>query len=102
MLQDVEAGKPLEIDGQGREFVVLRPVHSERAMTARPADLPAALLAELRESIPALDGVSGLALDLTAIPKFDIGLHAGVLGLPGANAQVDHTLQSGLHLALHF
>ncbi len=45
---------------------------------------------------------AGLALDLTTIPRFDIGLHAGVLGLPGANARVEHTLQSGLHLALHF
>jgi GMP synthase (glutamine-hydrolysing) len=28
---------PVSLDGQGRELVVLRPVHSERAMTARPA-----------------------------------------------------------------
>jgi GMP synthase (glutamine-hydrolysing) len=59
---------PLEIDGQGRELVVIRPVHSERAMTARPASLPAELIAELRESILSLEGVSGLALDLTSKP----------------------------------
>jgi GMP synthase (glutamine-hydrolysing) len=27
---------PLEVDGMGREFVVVRPIHSERAMTATP------------------------------------------------------------------
>ena len=59
---------PLEIDGKGRELVVIRPVHSERAMTARPASLPAELIAELRESILSLEGVSGLALDLTSKP----------------------------------
>jgi GMP synthase (glutamine-hydrolysing) len=59
---------PLELDGRGREFVVVRPIHSERAMTAVAARLPDALLAELRESILALPGVSGLGLDLTAKP----------------------------------
>ncbi|MFT5433116.1 MAG: GMP synthase (glutamine-hydrolyzing), partial [Myxococcota bacterium] len=59
---------PLEIDGLGRELVVIRPVHSERAMTARPAPLPVQLLEELRESISALDGVSGVAMDLTSKP----------------------------------
>jgi GMP synthase (glutamine-hydrolysing) len=48
--------------------VILRPVVSARAMTARPASLPAALVAELREAIPALPGVSGLALDVTSKP----------------------------------
>jgi GMP synthase (glutamine-hydrolysing) len=56
------------VDGQGREFVIVRPIHSERAMTATPAHLPAALLAELREQILALPGVSGLALDVTTKP----------------------------------
>ncbi|MDP6943146.1 MAG: glutamine-hydrolyzing GMP synthase, partial [Myxococcota bacterium] len=59
---------PLTIDGQGRELVVARPIHSKRAMTAQPAQLPDALLAELRRDILALDGVSGLALDLTSKP----------------------------------
>ena len=31
---------PLEIDGQGRELCILRPIHSERAMTATAARLP--------------------------------------------------------------
>ncbi len=59
---------PLEVDGVGREFVVVRPIHSERAMTATPAQLPAALRDELRAQILPLDGVSGLALDVTTKP----------------------------------
>jgi GMP synthase (glutamine-hydrolysing) len=59
---------PLEVDGRGREFVIVRPIHSERAMTATPAELPAALLAELRAQILALPEVSGLALDITTKP----------------------------------
>jgi GMP synthase (glutamine-hydrolysing) len=59
---------PLAIDGKGRELVVVRPVLSERAMTARPAELPAALIEEIRPAIMALDGVSGLVLDLTTKP----------------------------------
>jgi GMP synthase (glutamine-hydrolysing) len=59
---------PLAIDGQGQELVVIRPVHSKRAMTAQPAQLPDALLAELRRDILGLKGVSGLALDLTSKP----------------------------------
>jgi GMP synthase (glutamine-hydrolysing) len=59
---------PLEVDGAGREFVIVRPIHSERAMTATPAKLPDALLAELREQILPLPGISGLALDVTTKP----------------------------------
>ncbi len=59
---------PLEIDGQGQELCILRPIHSERAMTATAARLPLELLDELRESILALPGISGLAYDLTSKP----------------------------------
>jgi GMP synthase (glutamine-hydrolysing) len=59
---------PLEIDGVGRELVIVRPIHSERAMTATPAQLPPALRDELRAQILALPGVSGLALDVTTKP----------------------------------
>ena len=59
---------PMEVDGVGREFVIVRPIHSERAMTATPAPLPAALCDELRQQILALPGVSGLALDVTTKP----------------------------------
>jgi len=59
---------PLEVDGRGRELAIVRPVHSERAMTATPAELPAAVRAELAERILALPGISGLALDVTTKP----------------------------------
>ncbi len=59
---------PLELDGAGRELVIVRPIHSERAMTATPAALPEALVEELRKGILALPGVSGLALDVTSKP----------------------------------
>jgi GMP synthase (glutamine-hydrolysing) len=59
---------PLEVDGTGREFVIVRPIHSERAMTATPARLPGALIDELRARLPTLPGVSGLALDITTKP----------------------------------
>jgi GMP synthase (glutamine-hydrolysing) len=59
---------PLALDGVGRELVIVRPIRSERAMTATPAPLPAPLVEELRRSILALPGVSGLALDVTSKP----------------------------------
>ena len=59
---------PLQIDGKGQELCVIRPVHSERAMTASAAPLPDALVDELRESILRLPGISGLAIDLTSKP----------------------------------
>jgi GMP synthase (glutamine-hydrolysing) len=59
---------PLEVDGAGREFVIVRPIHSERAMTATPARLTPALIDELRSRVLALPGVSGLALDVTTKP----------------------------------
>ena len=59
---------PLEIDGEGQEFIILRPINSARGMTATPYCFPDALLDELRESLLALPGVSGLAIDLTTKP----------------------------------
>jgi len=59
---------PLALDGHGQELVILRPVLSERGMTARPAPLPKALIDEIRGPILALPGVSGLVLDLTTKP----------------------------------
>ena len=59
---------PLQLDGRGREFVILRPVLSERAMTARPALLPGALLQRLRDALLGLPGISGVALDVTTKP----------------------------------
>ncbi len=59
---------PLMVDGDEGELVVLRPVLSERAMTARPSELPTALIEELRSGILELPSVVGLALDLTSKP----------------------------------
>ncbi|MFW5739786.1 MAG: GMP synthase (glutamine-hydrolyzing), partial [Myxococcota bacterium] len=59
---------PLSIDGEGRELVIVRPVLSERAMTARPAPLPQVLIERVRAPILALPGVSGLVLDITTKP----------------------------------
>ncbi len=59
---------PLEIDGRGRELCIIRPVLSERAMTATAAELPPALLDDLRRDISGLPGISGLMYDLTSKP----------------------------------
>jgi GMP synthase (glutamine-hydrolysing) len=59
---------PLEVDGHGTEFVVVRPILSERAMTATAAELPEALLREVASTVCAWPEVSGLGLDLTSKP----------------------------------
>ena len=59
---------PLRLDGRGSELVVLRPVLSERAMTARPGWIGTACLSELRRDILRFDAVSGLAYDVTTKP----------------------------------
>jgi GMP synthase (glutamine-hydrolysing) len=59
---------PLSLDGRGEELVILRPVLSERGMTARPAALPQAFIDDIREPILRLPKVSGLVLDLTTKP----------------------------------
>jgi len=59
---------PIEIDGRGRELVIVRPVRSERGMTASPAELPGPLLDDLRKRILLLPDVSGLCVDVTTKP----------------------------------
>lgn len=59
---------PLEINHAGHEFVVIRPVLSERAMTARPAILPPTVLNEMRDRILQLPNISGVAVDITTKP----------------------------------
>jgi GMP synthase (glutamine-hydrolysing) len=59
---------PIQLGELPGETVVLRPVISERAMTARPYPLPAAVLNDLRRDVLRLSGVSGLALDITSKP----------------------------------
>jgi GMP synthase (glutamine-hydrolysing) len=59
---------PLRLGDRAGEMVVLRPVISERAMTARPYPLPEAVLEDLREGVLALPGVGSLVLDVTSKP----------------------------------
>lgn len=59
---------PLALDSRGCEMVIVRPIHSERAMTATPARLPETLLDEWRRTILALPGVGGLAVDVSTKP----------------------------------
>ena len=59
---------PVGFDDSEDELVVLRPVHSQRAMTARPVQLPPALIAQIRDALLALPGVGAVALDLTSKP----------------------------------
>ena len=59
---------PLAFDDAAGELVVVRPVRSQRAMTASPVELPRPILEQIRSSILALPGISGLALDLTSKP----------------------------------
>jgi len=59
---------PLELGDRHGETVVVRPVRSQRAMTAMPVELPSAVLDELRHEILGMAGVSGLLLDVTSKP----------------------------------
>ncbi len=59
---------PLRFEDTSGELIVVRPVRSQRAMTATPVQLPKEMLAELRDSILGLEGVGGLALDVTSKP----------------------------------
>jgi len=56
----------------GGESVVLRPVMSQEAMTARFADLPWEVVEEMTAAITALDGVSTLFYDITHKPPSTI------------------------------
>jgi GMP synthase (glutamine-hydrolysing) len=59
---------PLALGDSDGETIILRPVHSARAMTATPVQLPTDLLREVCAAILDLDGISGLALDVTSKP----------------------------------
>lgn len=58
---------PLEVGGRGGELIVVRPIHSERGMTAKPAELPPAVVADIRRILD-LPGVVGLGVDVTTKP----------------------------------
>lgn len=63
---------PVSLDGHGCELVVVRPVHSERAMTARPAWIGDDCAAEITKKIMAFEQVSGVAIDITTKPPATI------------------------------
>ena len=63
---------PLQADGRGTELVVVRPIHSERAMTARPAWLGDACAAEITAALLRFDTVGAVALDATTKPPATI------------------------------
>ena len=63
---------PVSLDGKGRELVVVRPVLSERGMTARPAELPAECIREIAQKISSFEPVSAVALDVTTKPPATI------------------------------
>lgn len=56
---------PLEIDGRGRELCIVRPILSERAMTATAVRLPRRLLDEVVAQIIARSEISAVAYDLS-------------------------------------
>lgn len=59
---------PIALDGKGQELLILRPVETERGMTASPARLPAALCSEVVAEARRHPAISGVAIDLTTKP----------------------------------
>jgi GMP synthase (glutamine-hydrolysing) len=59
---------PLALGDRPGETVVIRPVRSQRAMTATPVELPPPMRHELARDILALPGISGVLLDVTSKP----------------------------------
>jgi len=59
---------PLMLNDKGEEMVVIRPVLSERAMTAKAALLPIQILNRLTEKISRFDKVSEVTIDITSKP----------------------------------
>jgi len=63
---------PVSLDGHGQELVVIRPVQSERGMTARPAWIGEACAAAIVKALGAFEPVSGVAIDATTKPPATI------------------------------
>jgi GMP synthase (glutamine-hydrolysing) len=63
---------PISLDGQGQELVVIRPVHSERAMTARPAWIGEECAADITRAVMAYEPVGAVAIDITSKPPATI------------------------------
>ncbi len=58
---------PLSVDGRG-ECIVVRPISSEEAMTARFTDLPWEVADNISDKIITLEGISAVFLDITHKP----------------------------------
>jgi GMP synthase (glutamine-hydrolysing) len=63
---------PCRLDGRGSELVVVRPVLSERAMTARPGWIGERCAGEIVEAISRYEEVSAVAIDVTTKPPATI------------------------------
>jgi GMP synthase (glutamine-hydrolysing) len=63
---------PVSLDGRGQEMVVIRPVHSERAMTARPAWIGEVCAAEITAALMRFEPVCAVAIDATTKPPATI------------------------------
>lgn len=63
---------PVRLDGRGCELVVIRPVLSERAMTARPGWIGEACAAEITDALLRHDEVGAVAIDATTKPPATI------------------------------
>ena len=63
---------PVSVDGSSRESVVLRPVYSREAMTARFVDLPEKVCRELAAALTKPGYVSGVFIDVTHKPPATI------------------------------
>jgi len=63
---------PCRLDGRGSELAVVRPVLSERAMTARPGWIGEECAAEIVEALSRYDEVSAVAIDVTTKPPATI------------------------------
>lgn len=59
---------PLSVNNQGEEFVVIRPVYSERGMTAQPSFLDEITRNKLNEEISKFKKISAVALDISTKP----------------------------------
>ena len=63
---------PVRLDGRGTELVVIRPIQSERAMTARPAWIGPACAAEITKALAGYEEVGAVAIDVTTKPPATI------------------------------
>lgn len=59
---------PVVINGKGEELVVIRPVYSERGMTAQPSFLDEKTRNRFKEELSKFEKISGILLDITTKP----------------------------------